>query len=150
MYQLVVFLHVFSVLLFMFLHGVSAIVLFVLARRKTRSTRAFGVARHGQPGVAVLSLFVLVTASSPRPWRLVADGWPGVSLVLFIGIAILMTSLGRRYFDRIANARIRLRVPRAQPARVAELATLLRPAHAAHVGVSSAWALSCGSCCPPF
>ena len=54
------------------------------------------------PAVVVLSLLILVTGVSAASmgdwWRM---GWPGVSLALFIVIAILMSALGRRYFDRI-------------------------------------------------
>jgi hypothetical protein len=105
MYQVVVFLHVLGVLLFMFLHGVSAIVLFVLARQENPEHMRVLIALRGMvsPAVAVLSLLILVTgviaASMGNWWRM---GWPQVSLALFIGIAILMSAIGRRYFDRVA------------------------------------------------
>jgi hypothetical protein len=34
-------------------------------------------------------------------WKM---SWPGVSLALFIGIAIVMTVFGRRYFQRVSQA----------------------------------------------
>jgi hypothetical protein len=130
MYQVVVFLHVLSVLLFMFLHGVSAIVLFVLARQENpEHVRALMAVRGAvSPAVAIFGLFILVTgiiaASMGDWWRM---GWPGVSLALFIGIAILMTAFGRRYFDRVAKVLDSAPNALAQPAPPsAELTALLR------------------------
>jgi hypothetical protein len=106
MYQVVVFLHVLSVLLFMLLHGVSAIVLMVINRQEDPEQVRTLMALRGlvSPAVAVLSLLILVTgviaASMGDWWRM---GWPRLSLLLFIGIAVLMTTFGRRYFDRVSR-----------------------------------------------
>ncbi len=107
MYEVIVFLHVLSVLLFMLFHGVSAIALFVIARQENpEQVRALLTLRGMvSPIVAVFGLLILVTgiiaASMGDWWRM---GWPRVSVLLFIGIAVLMTAFGRRYFDRIARA----------------------------------------------
>jgi hypothetical protein len=107
MYQVVVFLHVLSVFIFMFLHGVSAIALFVIGRQNNPEHVHALLALRGavSPMVAVFSILILVTgviaASMGDWWQM---GWPGVSLALFIAIAVLMTLFGRRYFDRISRA----------------------------------------------
>jgi membrane protein implicated in regulation of membrane protease activity len=106
MYQVVVFLHVLSVLLFMLLHGVSAIVLMVINRQENPEQVRTLLALRGMvsPAAAVFGLFILVTgviaASMGDWWRY---GWPRISLALFIVIAILMTTFGRRYFDRVSK-----------------------------------------------
>jgi hypothetical protein len=107
MYQVVVFLHVLSVMIFMFLHGVSAIALFVIARQENPEQVRTLLALRGMvsPSVAVFGLLILITgiiaASMGDWWRM---GWPKVSVLLFIGIAVVMTAFGRRYFDRVARA----------------------------------------------
>jgi hypothetical protein len=106
MYQVVVFLHVLSVLIFMFLHGVSAIVLFVIARQENpEQVRALLALRQMvSPIVVVFGLLILVTgiiaASMGNWWEM---GWTRASLIIFIGIAVVMTTFGRRYFDRLTN-----------------------------------------------
>lgn len=105
MYQLVVFLHVLSVLLFMLLHGVSAVVMFVIPRQENPEHVKALMALRGMvsPAVGAFSGIILVTGIIAGFmgdwWRM---GWTGASVVIFIGIAVLMTLLGRRYFDRIA------------------------------------------------
>ncbi len=106
MYQVVVFLHVLSVLLFMLVHGVSVMVMFVIERQeKPEQVRTLLALRQMvSPGVAVLATLILVTgviaAFMGNSWQ---TGWVGASLLIFIAIYVLMTVFGRRYFDRIAK-----------------------------------------------
>ena len=105
MYQIVVFIHVLAVILFMLTHGVSVFVLMLIDRQENpEQVRALlGLRNAVSPAVAILSLVILATgviaAFMGNWWRM---GWTGASLVLFIGIAVVMTLFGRRYFDRLA------------------------------------------------
>ncbi|MBZ0297153.1 MAG: DUF2269 domain-containing protein [Anaerolineae bacterium] len=106
MYQLVVFIHVMSVVLFLLSHGVSIFVMFVMDRQENpENMRVLLALRESvSPVVAALSVLILVTgiiaAFMGNWWSM---GWSGASVVLFIAIAIIMSLVGRRYFDRVTN-----------------------------------------------
>lgn len=91
----------------MLIHGASVFVMMAGRRLENpEHARALMALREMvSPAVPAFAILIIVTgviaASMANWWSM---SWPGVSLVLFIGIAIVMTILGRRYFERVSKA----------------------------------------------
>jgi hypothetical protein len=107
LYQFVKFLHVLSVLVFMFFHGVSAFVMMMLRRVEQPEQARTLIALRNMSGSGFGIAFILVpltgiiAGSMASMW---SRGWIGTSLVLFIALTVVMSLFGRRYIERVAAA----------------------------------------------
>ena len=107
MYTWVIFLHVLSVMGFLLAHGSAAVVMFRL--RSERDPARIGALLDLSRAVggltaatALLLLLAGLAGGFMGSWW--GRGWIWASLGLFIVIGVVMSSLGRVYFERVRRA----------------------------------------------
>ncbi len=107
LYQLVVFLHVASVLGYLLAHGVSASVSFALKKERdiarVRALLDLSAASYPIMFYALYAFFIFgIIAGFMGGWW--GRGWIWVSLVLLIAIVVLMMSLGTGIYSEARKA----------------------------------------------
>jgi MFS family permease len=107
MYAWLVLLHVLSTLGFLLAHGASAAVMLRLRaeREPARIHALLDLSRAVSGAVAITLLLILLTGiigGFMGDWW--GWGWIWVALVLLIAISVVMSFLGRLYFDRVRHA----------------------------------------------
>jgi hypothetical protein len=104
-----VFLHVFSVLVFVLFHGISLGVALRLRRERdesrVRTLLELSSGYLSAAGVGLVGILLTgILAGIAAGWWTTGRLWIWVSLVLFIAIGIAMGPLGRGHLDRIRTA----------------------------------------------
>ncbi|HKY79647.1 MAG TPA: hypothetical protein VJ182_06645 [Anaerolineales bacterium] len=107
MYLWLVFLHVLSGFVFFLAHGASAAVLLKLRQERDiqRIKALFDLRSYAEPAMSwsagVLFLSGIVAGFVGRWW---GYGWIWASLILLILVSVMMTYMGRMYFERVRKA----------------------------------------------
>lgn len=107
MYPYIVFLHILFVFGFLLAHGASAAVMFKLRGERDRARiHALLDLSNWAGGVmgwmAILMFITGIIAGFIGSWW--GRGWIWLSLLLLIAISIVMSFLGRLYFERVRSA----------------------------------------------
>ena len=107
MYTWVVFLHVLAAFGFFLAHGASATVMLRVRGERDRARIHALLDLSNAAGGAMTVTFLLlllmgIVAGFMRRWW--GHGWIWVSLALLIALSIVMSLLGRLYFDRVRRA----------------------------------------------
>ena len=136
MYTILRFLHVFSALAFMMIHGATAAAMFALQREREPSRvegllaiRDFATKWMGIP-LGILLISGIVMGFMGRWWN---QTWIWLAIGVFLAISFAMSGFGRPYHDRLWHAidpeghapPTKKEKRRSQPATTEELVGLL-------------------------
>ncbi len=107
LYQIVVFLHVLSVFLFLLAHGITLIVAFVLTRErdvsKIRVYLELSEASGPLTGLSLLAIIVfgVIAGFQANWWQF---GWIWASIAILVVMVVLMAIYGANAFGKVRKA----------------------------------------------